>query len=209
MLGHEIPKTIVDKLLEQGDLYIAQENGKPVISANLPSIARMLLVDDVFNITTDTRAKMNQDNVIYALIDKTGKRCKEYFPEKYFENTPLEGRPFLHGIFDCFTIINDWFYREHNIDLLWNLQRPFGWWENSQSLYLQNAEAAGFIPQTGVMQYGDVLLFGLNTTITNHSAVYLGNNKILHHLGGRFSCEQLLTPGLNSYRQSVWRHKNI
>ena len=209
MLGHRVPDTVIAKLRETGDTYIEQIEGKPVLLKAGLAIARLYVVDTP-NILSDIhRQQMEVDNIIYAQIDLTYRRCYEYFPSRYFENRPLEGRPFIHGIFDCFTVVNDWFAKTHNIDLVWNLQRPFGWWETQDSLYLANAKSAGFMPQSGIVKSGDVFTFALGGSTVNHAAIYLGNNKILHHLGGRFSCEQTLTPGLNQFRRSTWRHKEL
>lgn len=209
MLGHKIPESAVAELKRCGNVYLEQVNGKPEPLKNGTAICRLYVVDNPTNLQDSYRLQMEQDSIIYAQIDLTFRRCYEYFPSRYFENRPLEGRPFIHGIFDCFTVVKDWFVRTHEIDLFWNNQRPFGWWETQDSLYLENASAAGFVPQVGLVKPGDVLTFALGGSTVNHAAIYLGSGKILHHLGGRFSCEQILTPGLSNFRRSTWRHKDL
>lgn len=209
MLGHKISDPLIAQLKQTGDIYIEQNEGKPVLLNAGPAIAR-LYITTTPNILSDVyRAQMEADNIVYAQIDPTYRRCYEFFPSRYFENRPLLGRPFIHGIFDCFTVVKDWFITKQGIDLFWNNQRPFGWWETQDSLYLENATAAGFVPQVGVVKPGDVLTFAFGGSVVNHAAIYLGNGKILHHLGGRFSCEQTLTPGLANFRRSTWRHREL
>lgn len=209
MLGHKVPDSIIQELKNTGSVYTQQVEGKlEKLTTGVP-VVRLYTTENPAVLSDKNRSLMEQDNIVYAQIDAEYCRCYEYFPSRYFENRPLEGRPFIHGIFDCFTLLKDWFIQEHKIDLVWNLQRPFGWWETVDSLYLKNARLAGFEPQVGLLQVGDVLLFALQGSTVNHAAIYLGNNRILHHLGGRFSCQQTLTPGLASLRKNTWRHKEL
>jgi cell wall-associated NlpC family hydrolase len=49
----------------------------------------------------------------------------------------------------------------------------------------------------------------IGSPVPNHGAIYLGNNKILHHAAGRFSTIQTLT---NSYKQKIsviYRNKSL
>jgi hypothetical protein len=209
MLGHKIPDSVIVQLKNSADVYLEQLAGKLEPLNSGAAVARISVVDTPDILCDLRRAEMERDNIVYAQINPTYSRCYEYFPSRYFENAPIEGRPFIHGIFDCFTLVKDWFVRTHKIDLLWNHQRPFKWWETQDSLYLENASASGFIPQVGLVKPGDVLTFALGTSTVNHAAVYLGNSTILHHLGGRFSCKQILTPGLSNFRRSTWRHKGL
>lgn len=209
MLGHKLSAKIIDKLKLDKEILLYQQYGKLTDTIIDNPIVRIYFVDEPRSISEAKRNSMDTENILYVQVDPMLRRMCEYFPKTYFENRPLIGRPFIHGIFDCFTVIKDWFIYEHDIDLLWNNQRPFGWWESGQSLYLENAREAGFIPQTGIIKKGDIVTFAFGGSIVNHSAIYLGNNKVLHHLGGRFSCIESLTPALNHYKNSTWRHKEL
>jgi hypothetical protein len=49
---------------------------------------------------------------------------------------PLEGRPFIHGIWDCYAAVRDYFRVEKGITLK-NYARGMEWWALGQDLYEQ------------------------------------------------------------------------
>lgn len=116
-------------------------------------------------------------------------------------STPLLGRPFVHGAWDCWQVCADWYQRE------WGLEFPAyaredGWWEQAAgtSLYEQAYEAAGFY-QVDRPQHGDMIVMEVGRTAhPNHAGIYLGAHPqlpgeqvqvfgqgpfLLHHLYGR------------------------
>ena len=116
-------------------------------------------------------------------------------------HTPLLGRPFVHGAWDCWQVCADWYRRE------WGLEFPpyareEGWWERADgpSLYEQAYEAAGFYPVCEP-QRGDLIVMAVGRTAhPNHAGIYLGGDArlpdeegqvfgpgpfMLHHLLGR------------------------
>ena len=120
-----------------------------------------------------------------------------FAPEGY--QAPLLGRPFAHGVLDCYAIIRDWYARARGIELP-DFEREDGWWEGEQELYLDNFSKAGFRPlaQTEQLQPGDVILMQVQSKRTNHAGIYLGAEPLaerpdlhpmadamLHHLYGR------------------------
>lgn len=129
----------------------------------------------------------------------------EESPLVHFEpsgySQPLIGRPFFHGVLDCYTIVKDWYQRERGITLR-DFYRPDNWWDTEQELYLDNFELAGFrrLPDGVALLPGDVILMQLRSKRTNHAGVYLGNeplsegkslhplpNAMLHHVYGYLS----------------------
>ena len=116
-------------------------------------------------------------------------------------DTPLLGRPFVHGLWDCWQVCADWYRRE------WGLTFPAydredGWWEdaNGPSLYEQAYAAAGFV-RVQAPQRGDLIIMAIGRTAhPNHAGIYLGCDTrlpdeswpacgmgpfLLHHLYGR------------------------
>lgn len=57
---------------------------------------------------------------------------------------PLIGRPFVHGIFECLTLVQDHYRRELDIKLP-EYSRDDDWWNRGENLYLEHLPAAGFI----------------------------------------------------------------
>lgn len=113
----------------------------------------------------------------------------EIEPEGYL--APLVGRPFQHGVLDCYSVIRDWYARERDIALP-DFVRPDNWWNDGHSnLYLDHFAEAGFAPvgQYPQLEVGDVILMQIRSKndVPNHAAVYLGDGQMLHHLYGRLS----------------------
>ena len=100
----------------------------------------------------------------------------------------LVGRPFRHGVTDCYSLIRDWYKLERNIQLP-EYPRAWEWWNqsNGQSLYADNFQNAGFerCPEGTRLEVGDICLFRIRSRTPNHAGVYVGNGLVLHHLSGR------------------------
>ena len=100
----------------------------------------------------------------------------------------LEGRPFVHGILDCYTLFQDYYDLKLGIKLP-DFERPDDWWKNGKNLYLDNFEACGF-RRVNDLKVHDGILMQVDSTKPNHVAAYLGDGEILHHVQGRLSCRQ-------------------
>jgi len=100
---------------------------------------------------------------------------------------PLEGRPFIHGIWDCYATVRDWYRLEKGYNIP-NFPRGMEWWDKGGNHYEDNFRAAGFIeiPRKEI-QIGDSVLFQVRSPVINHAAVITGSNEILHHLFHRLS----------------------
>ncbi|WP_331708723.1 C40 family peptidase [Pandoraea sputorum] len=122
---------------------------------------------------------------------------REMHPEGF--EAPLVGRPFAHGVLDCYTLIRDWYRLERGVSLP-DFDRRDGWWDDGQSdLYTQNFAAAGFADVDGspcelheaekCLQPGDVIFMQIfsKNGVPNHAGVYVGDGQFLHHLAGRNS----------------------
>lgn len=123
---------------------------------------------------------------IYATpLDKWG-YCE---PSGY--KAPLLGRIFVHGILDCYTLIQDW-YRENRGVELPDFERNHLWWNNGENIYVENFSKAGFYRVTeGTPQHGDVLLMQILSPVPNHGAIYLDGDILLHHLYNRVSTKEI------------------
>lgn len=95
-------------------------------------------------------------------------------------NTPLLGRPFVHGAWDCWQVCADWYKREWGLEFD-AFKREDGWWEQADgpSLYEQAYEAAGF-ERVGTPQRGDMIVMEVGRTKhPNHAGIYLGSDPAL------------------------------
>jgi proteasome lid subunit RPN8/RPN11 len=107
-------------------------------------------------------------------------------PQGY--KAPLLGRPFVHGVLDCFALARD-YYAEHGINVL-DFERTPHWWETGGDLLTpENFALAGFrIVTDGSLQEGDgIIMQNGKTANPNHVGIYLGDGILLHHCGNRLS----------------------
>lgn len=120
---------------------------------------------------------------------------------------PLIGREFAFGVQDCYTLIQDCFRRELQIELP-DFEREDGFWERGEELYLENFEKAGFARVTGSVQPYDVVLMKVASDVVNHGAVYRGDGLILHHCYGRLSCRDPYGGYWLRHTHCVVRHRS-
>lgn len=99
---------------------------------------------------------------------------------------PLLGREFVYGSADCYGLIRAWYAQVLNIYLP-DFHRAEGDFLAGRDLYGEGFPLAGFAECRTEPQPGDVLLFRLAAPVPDHGAIYLGGDRILHHLQGRLS----------------------
>jgi len=209
MFGYELPQQIVEHIKSHQRVELYSNGGKLSREPSPVRAVTVFVTSTPKVLSDDNRELMESNGVPLVQFDPEMAVCKEFMPSRYFENAPYEGRFFLHGLLDCYTLFRDWYSNELGIDIPWNIEKPFGWWMRSDSLYLKYMKEAGFSQQRGVMQRGDVLLFAIGAQVTNHAAVYLGGNEMLHHLNGRLSCVEEFTDRWKSHRTAICRHERM
>lgn len=102
------------------------------------------------------------------------------------DRPPLLKRPFIHGSWDCYGLVRDWYKQERDIDLP-DFERTDNWWTRGENLYVRNYAAAGFYSHADELEPGDVILMQYKADEINHAGVYLGDGKMLHHMYGKLS----------------------
>jgi cell wall-associated NlpC family hydrolase len=101
----------------------------------------------------------------------------------------LLGKPFQHGVQDCFTLVRDFYFDNYGIELT-NYARPDNWWHQGLSLYRDAITPEGFevLPKNvRLLRPGDGILMAILATEPNHAAIYIGNGKMIHHPFGKLS----------------------
>ncbi len=122
---------------------------------------------------------------------------------------PLEGREFIHGIYDCWTLVRDYFRVNHKVTMP-NPPRSWGWWEMAAgNLYLEGIMAGlPYIQNIAFednrdlvkLRAGDIVFAAVRSDRINHAAIYLGSNLILNHMVGGGSRIMPLSSGASSIR---------
>jgi proteasome lid subunit RPN8/RPN11 len=123
---------------------------------------------------------------------------------------PLIEREFIECINDCYSLVQDWHWKEHKIRLP-QVPRLPGWDLLGQNLISNLSASVGMINiDAEPIREGDLLFLSIHsrTNEVNHMAIYTGDNNILHHMVGRLSGYESYT----SYRKYIVqrvRHKDL
>lgn len=212
MFGHNIPNEFFTLLDQQERIILTQSKGKITASSSndLYNAVGILLKKkdtDVFTLTEEERNYMNTVKIPIVTVGSNKDISETFIPDRYFENSKFLNRPFLHGVFDCYTLIRDYYRVNFKIFLPTNIQRTWEWWLQGDNLYVDNANSYGF-REVNDIKVHDVLIMKLNSNVPNHGAIYVGNNNILHHVSGRFSTTEEITSFYKQNIAVIYRHIN-
>lgn len=126
-------------------------------------------------------------NIPWGIIATDGENFSDLVWMDESVIAPLEGRPFVHGVWDCYGLVRDWFRLERGITIP-NFPRGMEWWEKGANHYEENFEKAGFVEiSRDEIQPGDCAMYQVRSPVINHAAVITGSNEIMHHLFHRYS----------------------
>lgn len=100
----------------------------------------------------------------------------------------LAGRRWVLGHADCWSLIMDYYRMEHGI-IVKNYSVDREWWvDGKENLYDDNWHAEGFVEiDVSGMRAGDMIMMRVQAPVTNHAAIYLGDNIMIHHMFGNLS----------------------
>jgi proteasome lid subunit RPN8/RPN11 len=135
--------------------------------------------------------------------------CDFQYIEPKGYSPDLVGRVFSHGVLDCYTLIRD-YYRQRLDIVIPDFERVDGWWESGKNIYVENFAKAGFrrIIDQPIKEH-DVLLMQIQAPVSNHGAVFVGGDKILHHLYGRLSKHDVYGGYYAKHTTHVLRHEKL
>lgn len=120
---------------------------------------------------------------------------------------PLVGRPYYYGTLDCFSIIRDYYRTECDI-IINDYHREPDWWHTGGDMYEENFIAEGFVEvPIGSLQLHDAILMKIDSNVSNHAAIYLGNTHILHHRTNRLSSKDVYGGYWRKNTSKVLRHR--
>jgi len=109
-----------------------------------------------------------------------------FLPTGY--RAPLIGRQWVWRISDCWTLAHDW-YRDHGLQLL-DWERPATAAQfDAAPMFDACWRQTGFreLADDDGLQAGDLILMSIGATGLNHCGVYVGDQRLLHHLRDRLS----------------------
>lgn len=120
---------------------------------------------------------------------------------------PLEGRTFLHGIVDCYTLIRDYYDQVLDIQIP-DYERRDNWWLSGENMYVDNFKDAGFVEVNNIQEH-DVIIMKVMASIPNHGAIYIGDDLIFHHLVKRLSRKEVYGDYWRKNTAHIVRHKSL
>ena len=127
----------------------------------------------------------------WAIVNPQTGSWGECRPNGY--RAPLLGREWVWGVTDCWALVRDWYREMLNIELR-DWERPVSVHEfNLDPMFSRCFAETGFRELTADEQLatGDLIVMSIAAPTLNHIGVYVGNQQILHHLGGRLSCRDI------------------
>lgn len=153
------------------------------------------------------RVSMNLSTVPWLIVNTPSGEWSLNHPDGY--KAPLIGRPFVHGVLDCYSLVRDYYRENCGIDLP-DIHRDDRWWDKGQTLYLDHFEAAGFvqIAERDLREHDGILMMSGSKT-PNHAAVYIGGNVIVQHVMGRLSSRDVWGGYWRKCATHFLRHRSL
>jgi cell wall-associated NlpC family hydrolase len=166
------------------DFWLANDNGNLKFCEDKPnkvfsSLKRTSNIDCIESVDEPT-----------VYVEWPSGRTFAFFPNDWEDNAPYEGRIFSLGIFDCYSLVRDWYKRERNYILPKQTESMENLKMNFQTVFTESTELENW-EEVVVPQIGDGIFFSIRASaeiqIPNHCGIYLGENKFLHHMANRLS----------------------
>lgn len=153
------------------------------------------------------RVQCEQTKTPWIIINPTTEEYTVTVPSGF--KLGLYEREFVHGIIDCYTFAKD-YYAELGI-VLPDFEREDDWWYKGKNLYVDNFQAAGFVqvPAEALRDHDALLLRVYDSSVPNHSAIYLGHGLIGHHMYKRLSCRDVYIQFYRDRTTHTLRHKDL
>lgn len=103
------------------------------------------------------------------------------------DDRDIVGRPFRHGVDDCYGIVRAYWWREFGVRLP-DYPRNWEWWSTGsagEDLYNRFFKDAGFYEiEASEVRNGDAFLCAIRSDVPNHAGVVLDAGLCLHHSSG-------------------------
>ena len=148
---------------------------------------------EIPNVPSEADRKACEASAIPFLIYTISKGEEFHLSEPYVltpsgAETDYLGRPYVEGIFDCYSLLRDYYRREFGIHLN-DYPRTESGGAKGFTRFIERYEQEGFqLVSDGSYKPGDVFFMQvMNDSCPNHIGIYLGDEIIMHHCHGRLS----------------------
>ena len=130
----------------------------------------------------------------WIIVNPNTEQFYQFEPSGYV--APIVGRPYVYKLFDCYTLIRDWYKQNFGLELKIEYEAPpFDVWVNNPIFDIKLPQLIanhGFreVSVTDAIR-GDLLLFSCVRQSTDHLGIYLGEQRFVHHSVNRLSSVDL------------------
>lgn len=190
------------------ELWLGYNEGKVYLSLEEPKnlFCRLL--------TCNNLEEVGVTEEILCFVEWPSGKHQLFIPEAWETTTPLLGRPYQLGKWDCYSLTRDYMKQAHNVDMAWLTETKVRLLDNflEDSAFIENEELKNW-EKVAIPQIGDGILFSINTDKTfntrhpNHCGIYIGVDKFIHHFPNRISCEQTLSSTWKNWIVTYMRYK--
>jgi proteasome lid subunit RPN8/RPN11 len=153
------------------------------------------------------RAAMEASGLPWHIVGWPTGLWASYKPEGW--QPPLIGREWCYGTLDCYALARDWYKQEWGLELS-DYERHGEWWHKGMNTFVENFGKEDFVSvgQDAEPQYGDALLMQIVSPVSNHVAIYIGDDLILQHLERRLSSRDLWSGYYRKNTTHILRHRS-
>ena len=133
----------------------------------------------------DMQSQINMD-MPFGIVATDGENVSPilWFPDL---DSPVEGHDYLYGVYDCWRVIRAYYWQNYKI-FLEDYARDYDWWREEPNLYIDKIYSRGFYDiEESELEVGDMIILRWFGSAESHSAIYIGNNQIIHHMNNRLS----------------------
>lgn len=152
---------------------------------------------DYFPSYADQAGQLSMPEIPWGLVQLTKVRTRgPFFWGDTVPIQPLEKRPWIMGVYDCYGLVRDYYRLKFNITIP-NRPRANLWWTDpkEKDLLLRMYKTDGWVDVPDWhknIQKHDVFLIRLpGFNVATHCAIYLGNELAVHH---RWDRQSIIVP---------------
>tara|TARA_Y100000310_G_C20540396_1_gene742989 strand:+ start:200 stop:913 length:714 start_codon:yes stop_codon:yes gene_type:complete len=167
-------------------------------------------VSDNDDFSEHDKTQSENQNLRYLLYHIKTKKFKEYIPKG--KKTGLVGRSYETGVRDCFSLCIDYYKTEHGIEISEHWKNySFLATHSNTKLFEENFEKEDFfkISKEEIRKGDGLIINRYGDDFTSHSAIYMGNDCILHHPAYNFSCIEKYSSFLKKKTLFALRHNKL
>jgi proteasome lid subunit RPN8/RPN11 len=162
-------------------------------------------VNDNIEFSHFDKTQSEAQNIRYLMYHIGSNSFVEYVPTG--KKDDLLGRSHIVGVSDCLTLVRDYYRTRHGVNIK-DYERNESFDYGGEDLFRENYESEGFFEiEKSELREGDAILINkFGESFLSHSAVYMGNDTILHHPAGGFSCIEEYSRALKERTLLAVRH---